>query len=398
MSWDIILVGGGLANGFIAKAMRFHHPSAQILVLEASDKLGGNHTWCWHDSDLPETPAWMHPLIERKWAGYDVIFKGHSRTLTGGYSGLRSDFFAKSFQEENDHIKVRHNTRVHRIYPHGVETTCGETLTAKWVIDGRGQMATELCGYQKFLGIYVELEQPHALRRPILMDARVEQHEDFRFVYTLPWGDRTLLVEDTMYSDHAHIDLEVTEQRLLQYCQKQGWIVRNINHRESAALPIPLHQQQLKAPQTPTIKSGIQSALFHATTGYSLPMAVRYAEYVAKQWPCDQETVAGTCRVYSSRVQACQTFFRRLNNMMFLACPGKHRHLIFERFYRLPSLTIERFYSGQLRLIDKLRILIGKPPVPLWRGLRCFFKRPIAQQLNCHMSSPSTWLGKGIRG
>ena len=42
-----------------------------------------------------------------------------------------------------------------------------------------------------------------------------------------------------------------------------------------------------------------------------------------------------------------------------------------ERFYRLPTPLIERFYAGEATLADKVRILCGKPPVPIGAALRC---------------------------
>ncbi|WP_229425703.1 lycopene cyclase family protein [Massilia sp. Se16.2.3] len=41
---DLILVGGGLANGLIAWRLRTLRPALRILLLEASGGIGGNHT------------------------------------------------------------------------------------------------------------------------------------------------------------------------------------------------------------------------------------------------------------------------------------------------------------------------------------------------------------------
>ena len=56
--------------------------------------------------------------------------------------------------------------------------------------------------------------------------------------------------------------------------------------------------------------------------------------------------------------------------MLFRAAEPQLRYRIFERFYGLSEGLIQRFYAGQLRWSDKLRILIGRPPVPLRRALR----------------------------
>jgi lycopene beta-cyclase len=40
-----------------------------------------------------------------------------------------------------------------------------------------------------------------------------------------------------------------------------------------------------------------------------------------------------------------------------------------QRFYRLAPGLIERLYAGQSSLTDKIRILAGRPPVPISAAL-----------------------------
>ena len=54
-----------------------------------------------------------------------------------------------------------------------------------------------------------------------------------------------------------------------------------------------------------------------------------------------------------------------LTTMLFGAASPPERYRILERFYRLPERLIERFYAGQNSTADKLRILSGRPPVPI---------------------------------
>ncbi|MEC9481861.1 MAG: lycopene cyclase family protein, partial [Halomonas sp.] len=46
------------------------------------------------------------------------------------------------------------------------------------------------------------------------------------------------------------------------------------------------------------------------------------------------------------------------------------RWRVMQRFYGLPEPLIERFYAGRLTAADKLRIVVGKPPVPLDEAAR----------------------------
>ena len=54
--------------------------------------------------------------------------------------------------------------------------------------------------------------------------------------------------------------------------------------------------------------------------------------------------------------------------MLFAAEPTQRRR-VFERFYRLDAGLVERFYAAKSIAADRLRVLCGKPPVPLGRAI-----------------------------
>jgi len=67
-----------------------------------------------------------------------------------------------------------------------------------------------------------------------------------------------------------------------------------------------------------------------------------------------------------------ENFLRLLNRMLFRAAKPEKRYKVLERFYGLPTGLVERFYRNRLSKKDKLRILIGKPPVPVHKALYNF--------------------------
>jgi lycopene beta-cyclase len=69
-----------------------------------------------------------------------------------------------------------------------------------------------------------------------------------------------------------------------------------------------------------------------------------------------------------------------LNRMMFLAARNELRYKVLQHFYRLPEPVIQRFYGGRLTLWDKVRILVGRPPVPVVEALKVL--RPSSFHLN----------------
>jgi lycopene beta-cyclase len=56
--------------------------------------------------------------------------------------------------------------------------------------------------------------------------------------------------------------------------------------------------------------------------------------------------------------------------MLYRAAAPEKRYRVLEHFYRLPEPLIARFYAGRLTRWDKLRVLSGRPPVPVGGALR----------------------------
>jgi lycopene beta-cyclase len=55
--------------------------------------------------------------------------------------------------------------------------------------------------------------------------------------------------------------------------------------------------------------------------------------------------------------------------MLFKAAEPEERWRVLQRFYRLDPRLIRRFYAGQSTIFDKMRVLTGKPPVPIGRAI-----------------------------
>jgi len=367
--YDLILVGGGLANGLIAWRLHTLRPGLRILLLEAQDRIGGNHTWSFHDGDLtPEQQAWIAPVVATRWPRYDVVFPDYARTLDSGYASVTSDAFARVVTGALGSA-LRTGVHIDALTPTTVTLADGSTLHARAVIDGRGVRASSrlALGYQTFLGQEVRLAAPHGLSAPVIMDASVAQQGGYRFVYLLPFDAHTLLIEDTHYVDTGAWEPERLRANIADYAQTRGWQIAEVLREEHGSLPIVLagdfdeYWDELKGQPC----AGLRAGLFHSTTGYSLPHAVRLAECIAGFSEFSAPRLFAAIRDEAHKEWRGQRFFRLLNRMLFLAGSPDKRWRVMQRFYRLPPRLIEHFYAGRLRLRDKARILSGKPPVPL---------------------------------
>jgi lycopene beta-cyclase len=370
---DVAIVGGGLAGGLIALALRTKRPDVDIRLIEPG-AIGGEHVWSFFSSDVSETDRWLAaPLVSHRWPGYDVAFPDHRRTLDESYYSIESERFARVVGDALGPGESIAEKAI-AVGAEAVVLTSGDRVEASGVIDARGaaDMSMLDLGWQKFVGRELVLTQPHGVERPMVMDATVEQIDGYRFVYCLPFADKRMFVEDTYYSDTVDIDRAALTDRIDAYAAAKGWQVESVAREETGALPVAIggdFDAFWRGNGANIAKAGLRAGLFHPTTGYSLPDAIRLA--VAIAGASDLSSAALHDLTYGMAKQAWEQrgFYRMLDAMLFRAAEPEERYRILERFYRLSPELIGRFYAGRSTMTDKARILMGKPPVAVGRAL-----------------------------
>lgn len=366
--FDYILVGGGLQNGLIASALLHRDPTIRLLLIEKQEKLGGDHTWSFHDSDVPtEALPWFEPLVCHRWPATEVRFPNLRRQVEIGYGSILSSQFHRVIKDRlthSPHAEVRLGTEVSRIAGGEVTLADGTNLSAHWVIDSRGPVPqSKGSGYQKFVGWEVELAEGFFPRHPVVMDSLVPQRDGFRFVYVLPFSRTRGLIEDTSFSNDSSLDRTVMRRAIVDYMHDQGWVVGQMIREESGVLPMPWSRPVAnRSPknQAGLLHAGYRGGWFHPATGYSLPIAVRLAQAIADAHGNE------SLEVVISELLAIQTnqarFARFLNRLLFAGFEPADRWNVFERFYRFSADMIERFYALQLTREDQKKLVCGRPP------------------------------------
>jgi lycopene beta-cyclase len=369
-SCDIAIVGGGLAGGLAALALAAKRPDLDVRLIEG-EVIGGNHVWSFFDSDVAPDDRWLvEPLIEHHWDSYDVAFPAHARTLDMGYNSMTGEALAAAVQAAMPADRLIRQPAVAVAADH-ILLADQSRLDARHVIDARGGGDHKVltCGWQKFVGQALTIAGGHGLVRPIVMDATVAQLDGYRFVYCLPFNAETVFVEDTYYSDSSDLDFSTIRVRIGAYAAARGWRVTATSREESGVLPVVIAGQfdDVWPEQDACARIGVRSGAYHATTGYSLPDAVR----VAARLPAlvDRADLARQLRGSAATIWKRQRFYRLLDAMLFRAADPAERYRILERFYRLSPALIARFYAGQSTLTDRLRIVSGKPPVAMGKAI-----------------------------
>jgi lycopene beta-cyclase len=421
---DVAILGGGLAGCLTALALARHRPEARVVLIEEAPELGGNHTWCCFASDLDgqipapsgdgrartrtagtgdgfgqlgDAGALLAGLVTHRWSAHRVRFPGFERRLQIPYLCLTAarlrEVMASSFVAPPVR-RVLVSARVIAVAPHAgsaaIALSDGRRLDARLVLDARGgrfgaasgdgeDAPATGSGYQKFLGREVTLVERTADTdpTPLVMDATVPQEGDgFRFMYVLPLGDTgRVLLEDTSFSDGPELDLDGRRRAIDAYLRARGLRIEHVHREESGILPMPSTNptpSPAAPPRSAAARSGLAigyaGGLFHAGTGYSLPIAAAAAVALATAVPgADPEAALRPIR---ERMHAQNRYFALLNRLMFAGVAPGLRWRIFARFYGLPAPTIARFYAARTTLGDRARMLVGRPPPGFrWRSL-----------------------------
>lgn len=376
----LIIAGGGLAGGLAALALKKGRPELDILLVDQRETFGGNQTWSFFDTDVAAVDRWLVDLIEhRHWPDHGIRFPCRQRIIPIGYNSIRSQSLDRAVRDMFDAESLRLGTRIAALSPTSVTLNGGEEIRADAVIDARGarDLPSFEMGWQKFVGRYLRFPKPHGVKRPMIMDATVEQLDGYRFLYRLPTSDTDLLIEDTYYSASPELRMSELEARVEADASALKAGMPRIIEQEHGVLPVVMagDVEDLWTGE-PVPRIGIAGGFFHPTTSYSLPDAVANAALIARQFDLSAPALHALLRKRALQLWRERGFFRLLNKMLFRAAEPAKSYRVLEHFYRLPPATIARFYSSHLSTLDKMRILSGRPPVPIGRAIVALRGRP----------------------
>lgn len=370
--FDHVLVGGGLQGCLLAHAIAHHRPDARVLLVERGVDLCGNHTWSFHESDIPDQArVWFDPLVAHRWPGYRVRFPGLSRRVGIPYATISSDGLRAATRRlavEADRpagrgaLVIRSGETCEIVSPTRVRLGDGSPVDAATVIDCRGRAAAaglpRGAGYQAFIGHEFRVGRRWPAAEPTVMDVREDQADGFEFLYELPFGDDRVLLEYTRFSNEPACDEARADALIAARLAEAGVEAHERVRTERGCLPMP-YAAPCQA-RGGSVAGGYAGGWYHAATGYSMPLAARFADIVARAAP---ERIADELAAAAAGDSLRRGFTRFLNRLLFCLVMPRDRWKIFRRFYGVLSEDrIARFYAHRFTIADAARIVIGRPP------------------------------------
>jgi lycopene beta-cyclase len=383
--FDYCIVGGGLQGCLLAHALAWHRPEATVMLIERAAELCGNHTWSFHETDVAEQErGWFDPLIAHRWPGYRVRFPGLSRRVRIPYATITSDRLREATlslageragalagtRARAGRLEVRTGESCAILSPTVVRLGGNADVFCRTVIDCRGRPAAGSsdgagssggAGYQTFIGHEYETGSRWPASEPTVMDVRADQAAGFEFLYELPLGPHRVLLEYTRFHEEPACDetraAELISARLAEAGAGSATLIRT----EQGCLPMPYATAARR--KGSSLAGGYAGGWYHAATGYSMPLAVRFAELVGRACP---DRVAAEVASAAAKDRLRRGFARFLNRLLFCLVRPEDRWKVFRRFYRvLPEERIARFYAHRFTFTDAARIVIGRPPTGL---------------------------------
>ncbi|MCY7349648.1 MAG: lycopene cyclase [Cytophagaceae bacterium] len=425
--YDYILAGGGMAGLSLAYYLNQSElRTKRILIIDREPKLKNDRTWAFWEQSPGPFEAILHRVWETVWfygpQGYGPHGRGSGqpgeedfseKLDLGGYRykllrGIDFYSFVRADLAKNPAVEFLYSPilAVESSENGAVVKTEAGAFSADWVFDSTFRLeamkpfnadfspigetptgrpssrGSELPSalLQHFKGWVVKTDTPaFDPAVPTMMDFRIEQHGECRFMYVLPFSETEALVEFTLFTPTI-LPPETYDQELKNYL-KNFLQIADFQIIESEFGIIPMSAEPVQERPGPRVmRIGTAGGTTRPSTGYTFARTQRRLQRIAQNLandpsghPLDGESDAIPARY-------------RLFDQIFLNVFLKKRFppaVLFTQLYaRNRPADVFRFLDEQNSLLDDLRVIWAVPKLPfIWATIDVFRQKIVPRRM-----------------
>ncbi len=372
--FDYIIAGAGCAGlGLVWRMLSSELRDARILILDPDPKNRQDRTWCFWDTEQPALPCppshiWDKISIATD-RGKEIHPIGPHR-----YYHLEGKDYYDSIRKmiANSPNVVWKKEAVIDCSPHeeGVTVTTNQgSYQSSWAfssIPTRVEAdSTQEHKLQHFYGVFLTTELPVFDSETVdLMDFRVEQEEEVRFYYVLPFSETEALVEFTVFSDESW-DIGRYQKYIDRYfdqLREKGSGSVQVLRSEKGVIPMtttrfPIWQEER------VMNIGIAGGAARPGTGYAFQFIQKRNQEIV------DSLIAQGAPVSRSVHPVTHQFYDALLLRVMDNVPEKIAD-IFSRLFRKHSASLVlTFLSEKTTLLEDIRIMTSLQWGPFLKAL-----------------------------
>jgi lycopene beta-cyclase len=382
--YDYIIAGGGMSGLSLAYYMSLSPlRDKSILIIDKEVKNQNDRTWSfWERGEGPFEAA-----LFRKWSTVNFYGPTLSGPLNIGeyqYKMLRGiDFYTyvKEHLAQFPNIEFRQGTinRLKDTADGGFLIVDDDPIIADYVFDSTYALNLKDPAnhnlLQHFKGWVITTEKAcFDIHQPRIMDFRVAQEGDCRFLYVLPFDAHTAMVEYTIFNDHLLTPAQY-EHSLRTYIDTYlDTGTYQITETEFGIIPM----SDEPAPEHPgehIVRIGTSGGYTKPSTGYTFQRTQAYLRELVRM-------LATTGQPFRRKSWFMGPFKLWLDSVLLNVLQNKRHPAddIFSRlFERNPPSRILRFLDEDTSLWEDISIMSSLPTLPFAVGALDVMRKRLAQ-------------------
>lgn len=355
--YDYIIAGSGASGLSLLYYLSEYEnqKNKKILLIDNKIKNTNDRTWCfWQKGDSP-----FESCITKTWTKLDFFSPDFLDTLDISpykYKMIESkNFYDFCFNKIKKDLNIEIITdEIIEINKNGILKTQNNEYKADYIFNSAIRNIPEenhkFYLYQHFKGYFIQTDKNiFDDNKATLMDFRITQHKQCRFVYVLPFNKNEALVEFTIFSEDL-LDDDEYDNEIKKYINDYLLITDyKVTRTEFGIIPMTNANIEFKQSDK-VINIGTAGGFTKASTGYTF-------SFIQKQCRAIAQNIALKSTVTNNEKNRKYDIFDTIFLSVLSNKEYESRKIFSDLFKNLKSETIFKFLDEETSFIEDFSII-----------------------------------------